>query len=147
MIKITFSDAINTTTAASSVTLVDNNSNLVPLTLNYANNDSAVVVNSSSPLSYISKYTLNVSTSLKSTDGGSLLSAVTLNITTAIDSTDKFPVISDDSLLTLVQKQTFGYFWDFGHPVSGMARERNTSGDEVATGGNRLFHYGHSCCY
>jgi len=34
-----------------------------------------------------------------------------------------------------VQKQTLKYFWDFGHPVSGMARERNTSGDLVTTGG------------
>jgi hypothetical protein len=54
----------------------------------------------------------------------------------AIDSTDKFPVIPDEELLTLVQKQTFRYFWDFGHPVSGMARERNTSGDVVTSGGS-----------
>ncbi len=53
-----------------------------------------------------------------------------------IDSTNKFPVISDDALLTLVQKQTFKYFWDFGHPVSGLARERNTSGDVVTSGGS-----------
>jgi hypothetical protein len=32
--------------------------------------------------------------------------------------------ISDDSLLTLVQKQTFQYFWDGAEPNSGMARER-----------------------
>lgn len=38
-------------------------------------------------------------------------------------------------LLTSVQRATFRYFWDFGHPVSGMARERNTSGDLCATGG------------
>lgn len=56
-------------------------------------------------------------------------------MTSAIDSTNKFPVITDDELLTLVQKQTFKYFWDFGHPVSGMARERNTSGDVVTSGG------------
>ncbi|SEM29225.1 hypothetical protein SAMN05216436_103120 [bacterium A37T11] len=49
--------------------------------------------------------------------------------------TDKFPRIPDEELLTLVQKQTFRYFWDFGHPISGMARERNTSGDVVTTGG------------
>ena len=53
-----------------------------------------------------------------------------------IDSTDKFPRISDEALLTLVQKQTFKYFWDFGHPVSGLARERNTSGDVVTSGGS-----------
>ncbi len=32
--------------------------------------------------------------------------------------------ISDDSLMTLVQKQTFNYFWEGSEPNSGMARER-----------------------
>ncbi|MDP2723396.1 MAG: glucoamylase family protein [Bacteroidales bacterium] len=32
--------------------------------------------------------------------------------------------ISDDSLLTLVEYQSFQYFWDGAEPVSGMARER-----------------------
>ena len=41
----------------------------------------------------------------------------------------------DSALLTLVQQQTFKYFWDFGHPTSGMARERNSSGDVCTTGG------------
>jgi hypothetical protein len=53
-----------------------------------------------------------------------------------MDSTDKFERISDDELLTLIQKQTFKYFWDFGHPVSGLARERNTSGDIITSGGS-----------
>lgn len=34
------------------------------------------------------------------------------------------PVISDDSLFTLVQYKTFQYFWDGAEPVSGAARER-----------------------
>lgn len=33
-------------------------------------------------------------------------------------------LISDDSLLTLVQFQTFNYFWEGAEPTSGMARER-----------------------
>ncbi|HMI03297.1 MAG TPA: hypothetical protein VK541_12480, partial [Pedobacter sp.] len=48
---------------------------------------------------------------------------------------DKFPRITDEELLTKVQQQTFKYFYDFGHPQSGMARERNTSGDLVTSGG------------
>lgn len=32
--------------------------------------------------------------------------------------------LSDDELLTLVQKQTFNYFWDGAEPISGLARER-----------------------
>lgn len=34
------------------------------------------------------------------------------------------PKISEDSLLTLVQKRTFNYFWDGAEPHSGLARER-----------------------
>lgn len=33
--------------------------------------------------------------------------------------------LSDDQLLDLVQRQTLRYFWEFAHPVSGMARERS----------------------
>lgn len=51
--------------------------------------------------------------------------------------------LSDSALLELVQKQTFKYFWDFAHPVSGMSRERsNVSfgyGDEVVTTGGTGF--------
>jgi hypothetical protein len=47
-----------------------------------------------------------------------------------------FPTISDDALLTVVQEQTFKYFYDFAQPASGMARERNTSGNLVTTGGS-----------
>jgi hypothetical protein len=51
--------------------------------------------------------------------------------------------LTDDQLLDLVQRQTFRYFWDFGHPVSGMARERSNRsfdyGDEVVTTGGTGF--------
>ena len=42
---------------------------------------------------------------------------------------------TDDELLTSVQEATFRYFWDFGHPVSGLARERDSSGDVCTSGG------------
>jgi hypothetical protein len=77
-----------------------------------------------------------VSTSLKSTTGGNLLTAVDVTFTTQIDSSRKFPTLTDNELLDKVQQQTFKYFWDFGHPVSGLARERNTSGDVVTSGGS-----------
>lgn len=38
-------------------------------------------------------------------------------------------------LLDLVQEYTLKYFWDFAEPNSGMARERNTSGNLVTSGG------------
>ena len=51
--------------------------------------------------------------------------------------------LSDSALLDLVQKQTFRYFWDFAHPVSGMARERSNEnfgyGNETVTTGGTGF--------
>jgi hypothetical protein len=49
--------------------------------------------------------------------------------------------LDDDALLDLVQRQTFRYFWDFAHPVSGLARERSNlgfgyGGEVVCTGGS-----------
>jgi hypothetical protein len=41
----------------------------------------------------------------------------------------------DDSLMEMVQRYTFRYFREFQHPVSGMARERNTTLNTVTTGG------------
>lgn len=35
--------------------------------------------------------------------------------------------IPDDSLLEIVQRQTFRYFWHYAHPVSGLARERDNT--------------------
>lgn len=44
--------------------------------------------------------------------------------------------MSDDELLSMLQEATFRYFWDYGHPVSGLARERYNSGNTVTTGGS-----------
>lgn len=44
--------------------------------------------------------------------------------------------LTDEKLLDLVQHQTFKYFHEFAHPASGMALERNTSGDIVTSGGS-----------
>jgi hypothetical protein len=43
--------------------------------------------------------------------------------------------MSDNDFLDMTQRATFRYFWDYAHPVSGMARERNTNDDVVTTGG------------
>ena len=108
----------------------------VPITAQLQNLDSVVNITPTSPLSGFTKYTLVVSPDLKSSTGGNLSNPGNLQLTTGIDSTDKFPPMSDSALLTLVEQQTFKYFWDFGHPVSGMARERTSSGDLVTTGGS-----------
>ena len=43
---------------------------------------------------------------------------------------------SDSLLLDMVQQATFKYFWDYAHPVSGLARERLGSGETCAIGGS-----------
>ncbi len=59
------------------------------------------------------------------------------------DAKSRLKNLSDSELLDLVQKQTFRYFWDFAHPVSGLSRERSNIsfgyGDEVVTTGGTGF--------
>jgi len=43
--------------------------------------------------------------------------------------------MTDDQFLDSVQAATFRYFWDYAHPVSGLARERSDYGLTCATGG------------
>ncbi|MBS1597215.1 MAG: beta-glucosidase [Bacteroidetes bacterium] len=135
VIKFYFPVAIDHSSIDNAVSFKDNAGSSVPYTPTFENNDSTLVIQSSSALQPISKYALAVSTSLRSQSKGLLHSAVSLSLTTSIDSSDKFPQITDSALLTLVQQQTFKYFWDFGHPTSGMARERDQSNDIVTTGG------------
>jgi hypothetical protein len=135
VIKFSFHAPIDRNSVASAISFSNNSGVMVAFNSSFENNDSTVVIQPSSSLVYLAKYSVSVATGLKSKAGGSLQPVVSVTISTQIDPSPKFPSIPDDSLLTLVQRQTFKYFWDFGHPVSGMARERNTSGETVTTGG------------
>ena len=49
--------------------------------------------------------------------------------------------LPDEELLEQVQRQTFRFFWEGGHPVSGLARDRLTGSDplmddKTASGGS-----------
>ncbi|MFL5787356.1 MAG: glucoamylase family protein [Flavisolibacter sp.] len=61
----------------------------------------------------------------------------------AFNVTERPKNLSDSELLDVVQRQTLKYFWDFAHPVSGMARERSNVayeyGNEVVTTGGTGF--------
>ena len=133
--QLSFSAPLNEQSVKTAISFQTSAGTAITYTTSFQQGDSTIIVQPSSPLQPLTKYIISVSTALQSKDSGHLQSAITISLTTSIDSTDKFPRIPDDSLLTLVQKQTFKYFWDFGHPVSGLARERNTSGDIVTTGG------------
>ena len=136
VIKFNFSAPLNIASFSNAISIISKSGEVVPYTTSLENGDSSVVVSPSNDLQYLNSYKVSISKALKSKSNGSLLSEVSVNLRTALDSTDKFPKIADDELLTIIQKQTFKYFWDFGHPVSGLARERNTSGDIVTSGGS-----------
>jgi hypothetical protein len=108
----------------------------VPYTVIYLKSDSTMTIQASAQQPGLTEFDIAVTTALKSTEKASLQNGAAIKLMTSIDSSDKFPVVSDNELLTLVQRQHFKYFWDFGHPVSGLARERNTSGETVTSGGS-----------
>jgi len=86
-------------------------------------------------LDYYTKYSIIISSGLKSANDFEF-KGFSKAFNTGLNSSIKFPLISDEELLTLVQKQTFTYFWDYAHPVSGLARERKGSGETVTIGGS-----------
>ena len=130
-IRLHFPAAIDRATVSSAIMLQTADYNV-----NYQKGDSILVIQPTSSLSYLSKYKLSVTNALKSKAGGRLIFPVEISLLIRYDSSDKFPVISDSELLNKVQKQTFKYFWEFAHPTSGLARERNSSVDLVTTGGS-----------
>jgi hypothetical protein len=108
----------------------------VPLNFQFENDGRSVVARAASPWLHLHKYTLSIERSLESSTGQALNAEINIQLFTSINPADKFPRLQDEQLLELVQRQTFTYFWEHAHPVSGMARERNTSGDIVTTGGS-----------
>ncbi|HYO21091.1 MAG TPA: glucoamylase family protein [Flavisolibacter sp.] len=134
-VKLTFSAPVKRSTTLA-ILFNTANGNSVPFSVNYQSGDSILLIQSTTSLSPLTQYNLIISSGVQSAKGNSLPSSTTINFYTGIDSSDKFPLISDSALVQLVQQQTFKYFWDFGHPVSGLARERNTSGDLVTSGGS-----------
>lgn len=57
----------------------------------------------------------------------------------SISSSTSTQDMTDDEILTMVQKATFRYFWDNAHPVSGLARERTPGGENTVTSGGSGF--------
>lgn len=134
-IVLQFSQPVVASSVNANIGLKDTAGNSINYTSSLINNDSSIVI-SANNLQYLTKYTFTVSKNLQNKTGGILSADFVRTFTTSLDSSRKFPTISDEELLTKVQQQTFKYFWDFAHPTSGLARERNTSGDIVTTGGS-----------
>ncbi len=139
VIKAAFSQPIQRSSVAAAVSLADVNGGAAQVATSFQNGDSILLIQPSAPLNYLTKYNFKISTSLRSASNGGFIDGVDKYFITQIDSTPKFPILSDSVLLDLVQQQTFKYFWDFGHPVSGLARERSNGDNNVVTTGGSGF--------
>lgn len=104
------------------------------LLLEAGDDDASWFVKSADKLKDFKKHTFTIKDLAQAAEP-KVLEAFTLEFYTGKSEENKFPALDDAALLTLIQEQTFKYFWDFAHPSSGMIRERNTSGDLVTTGG------------
>ena len=135
-ISLTFDDALPAAGVENHIDFKLTSGQSVAFTTAFAQGDSVLVIRPVQPLAYMSKYTLRVLSTMVSKTNKSVSSLTEINLQTAIDTTYKFPLITDDSLMTLVQKQTFTYFWDYGHPVSGLSRERLGSNEVCTSGGS-----------
>jgi hypothetical protein len=141
-IAIHFNIPVNEATVNDAMSITGPNAPALNFTL--SDNDQTATFTGAAPLKYLSRYTFTLSNELKGSQGESF-SEYKKTFYTAVDDTPKFPLLPNDEdndndntndLLSVVQKQTFKYFYDFAHPASGMARERNTSGNTITSGGS-----------
>ncbi|HVX51198.1 MAG TPA: glucoamylase family protein [Chitinophagaceae bacterium] len=135
LIKFSFTAPVTQSAVQAGVSFSGADGSKVDYSVTMQAGNTIAIIQPAAALGGLGKYVVNTAASLSSSAGGALVNPVSITLLTGVDSTDKFPRVSDSALLTLVEQQMFKYFWDFGHPACGMARERNTSGDVVTTGG------------
>ena len=137
-IVLQFSDAVDESTVAKNIRFIElDGEDEFELKVNYQMDadNKKLTVTPVNVLSNYSSYKFVVYPGIKSAADEPIFTGKVYSIKTGMEDSDKFDRIDDEELLTLVQRQTFSYFWDFGHPDCGMARERSTSTNTVATGG------------
>jgi len=130
-LEVTFSEPIDTVGYKVYFDIAGN----VPISVSVSNDLTKVSVNNIDDLDYYRKIYFSINNGLKSVDGYPF-AGFNNYFYSSLDSTYKFPEVTDQELLDIVQVQTFKFFYDYAHPVSGMTRERYGSGDIVTTGGS-----------
>lgn len=139
VIRLSFDAKVDRSSVAANITMAESGGLNSSLNFAYEDDDKTILITPATPFKYLTRYTISVTTFLKSILGGRLSVAIRIQFITEIDMVDKFPVISDNALLDTIQARTFKYFWDYGHPVSGLARERSNSSPETVTSGGSGF--------
>lgn len=142
-ITLSFSEPIDRASAQSVIVLSTPTGN-IPLEITYSNGDSTLTLSPAIELAYFSSYNFFVGSDLESTTNKKYGSSLLSKLITEIDPAPKFPLLADEDddddntndLLSVIQQKTFKYFYNFAHEPSGMARERNSSGNTVTSGGS-----------
>lgn len=134
-IEIIFSVPINTLSVSNTSVRILGAATIPILSFDFSDDHKKVTITPNQTLEHLRKYNLSLTTDIEGELGETFV-GYSKTFYTEVDLTPKFPVVSEDELLTLVQQQTFKYFYDFAHPASGMPRERNTSGNLVTSGGS-----------
>lgn len=134
VIEVEFSAPVDPTTISSSSVQILGPPAL-SANLSLSNGDQKLTITVTQNLKGFKRHRLYLSDLIQGKQG-EVLTQFVKEFFTVVDPNPVFPVITDDELLSLVQQQTFKYFWDFAHPNCGLARERNTSGDIVTIGGS-----------
>lgn len=141
-IVLTFSTPVDALTANSDNVILKQDGELIATTSTVSGNQ--LVVTPNTPVRHLRRFQISVTKGLKGVNGEPF-DGVQREYYTTVSDISVLPVLPHDEdsdtdntndLLSVVQQQTFRYFWDFAHPTSGMARERNTSGDVVTSGGS-----------
>ncbi|RYY98483.1 MAG: hypothetical protein EOO11_07945, partial [Chitinophagaceae bacterium] len=107
VLRLRFNGPVDRSTVAAGIMLTTATGPAVPTSITYLSGDSTVQLVPASALGYLQKYRLNVAAPLAAPRGGNLQNPTSFSFLTSIDSSRKFPLISDDSLLSVVQRQTF----------------------------------------
>jgi hypothetical protein len=135
-IEVTFDAPVDPATIAANHVIITGANGNPSRTLSLSEGNTKLTITTNETLRHISKTQLWLSNEIKGADGEVFQTFIKL-FYTAVDPSQKLPQLSsDDELLTLVQQQTFKYFWDLGDPNSGLALERNDAGNIVTTGGS-----------
>jgi len=130
-LEITFSEGIENQNIESIIRVTP----VIDAEYSVSDDSRTVTITAQEELDYYRHYFINISSDL-AFENGFEFESFNRRFQTGLNPEPKFPEIPDGQLLDKIQEATFNYFWDFAHPVSGLARERNTSGDTVTIGGS-----------
>src|ERR1035437_5368800 len=104
VIKIYFSSPVDSTSIATNITLSPASGTSLSISTSLSNNDSTLQIQPLSTLLPLSRYTIGISSLLKSKQNVIFGTTKVVTFLTQIDSTDKFPTLTDNVLLDSVQR-------------------------------------------